>query len=458
MPTCEHPTDSRSRTGPFAPLLRYFAIDDAVAFSLANNIWGVVSFPVTIYLVTTYFSRDVQGYYYTFSSLLLLQTVLELGFSTVLVQFISHEWSRLHMTESGEVGGDPRAAARLFSVFRLGMRWYAALAVAFSAIVGPAGLVFLLRHGSPEVDLARPWWLLCSSVSVSLLLIPLRSLLEGSNRIDRSQRIQTLSGIVSGVGGWVAIYHGAGLYALAVINSLYWATSLLMLLPTTRAFLRIGRTHPLDARVSWRREFWPQQWRIGVSWTSGYLMFASFVPFIYLFHGPAAAGLMGTTLSVYNTVNSFSMSWAYVKGPAMGILAAKGDFRGLRSLVGTTLRRCISAAVLFSAAALSVVALVKHFRIPQAERFAGLGSITLFLLGAIVLQVSHVETQAIRFQKKEPFVKVSIVSAVLVTLFNVLLGRRFGITGIGAGFAAVMAFYLIPACHIIYRDQMKDVG
>ena len=98
---------------------------------------------LVISLVLTFFTAEVQGYYYTFNSLLLGQVLLELGFGIVLVQFISHEWASLGHDELGAITGAQSALDRLGSLVRFSLKWYCALAVIFFVAVGSFGQWFL---------------------------------------------------------------------------------------------------------------------------------------------------------------------------------------------------------------------------------------------------------------------------------------------------------------------------
>lgn len=37
-----------------------------------------------------------------------------------------------------------------------------------------------------------------------------------------------------------------------------------------------------DFRVSWKTEIWPLQWRIALSWLSGYFIFQLFTPILFI--------------------------------------------------------------------------------------------------------------------------------------------------------------------------------
>jgi len=447
------PSERGSLYGRYVQAKQILGIDRAVGFTMLNRAWSFVSFPLTMYLLTTFFTKEVQGLYYTFASLLFLQSILELGFGTVMLQFVSHEWAKLGFDANGRIEGDDIAAGRLASLLRMSLFWYAGMALIFFLGVGTFGHFFLGQHAG-EIDYRLPWWLLCATISLSFLLVPFRGVLEGSNQVARCQRITLLATICSSLASWLSIYFGAGLYTLAATNGMLLLIGCLLVLPACRPFFGLMKRPHVVVDFSWRREFWPQQWRIGTSWLCGFFMFQSFVPFIYQFHGAAAAGRMGATLQIYNAVNTFAQSWTYAVAPKMGMLAANHDYKGLRMLVRGTYRRSLAASIFFSIAALAVIGLMHLVQLPQAQRFADPLSIIIFLLTLIGMQLPNVETQAVRFQKKEPYLKISISSAALVLLSNAVLGSQFEIRGIVSGFGLVMICFLIPLCHRIYREEM----
>ena len=68
-------------------------VSDAVALSVLVQAWSVLAAPVTLAAIVGRLSAAEQGYYYTFNSLLALQVFVDLGLTTVIVQFAGHKWS-----------------------------------------------------------------------------------------------------------------------------------------------------------------------------------------------------------------------------------------------------------------------------------------------------------------------------------------------------------------------------
>lgn len=430
-------------------------IDRPTFYVLLNKVALLASSIVTLALVVVKFSPELQGYYYTFRSLMVLQTLVEAGMGTVLVQFVSHEWIRLSLGRSGRIEGDVPALARIAALTRLALRWYAWTAIAFFAVVGLIGSVLLTRRGAVPEDVMWPWWLLCAAVAISVFQIPLQAILEGSTQIARAQRIVTYALVCSSVAAWLSIILGLELYALPIAATLTAIVSLAGLGHACVPFLRLAKENRSESSFSWRREFWPQQWRIAVSWISGFLMFQSFVPVLFYFRGPVAAGRIGTSLQMYNAVNQIASSWSYARGPRMGALGASGKLAELRTLVRSTTIRATVVAGSGAIVVLAAIAAVKYLHI-RADRFTGLDSLFALLVAAVTLQRSNVETLAVRFQKIEPFLVPSTVCAVVALASNIAMSRYFDTFGVCAAYAVIIIFLLTPWTHGIYRVALPS--
>ena len=62
------------------------------------------------------------------------------------------------------------------------------------------------------------------------------------------------------------------------------------------------------------------QWRIALSWVSGYFIFSLFTPIIFHYYGPVTAGQFGMTWSVIGMVAAIAGPWLYTKAPKFGML------------------------------------------------------------------------------------------------------------------------------------------
>jgi len=61
-----------------------------VAGASLNQMWRLISGPITLILLPLMISSKVQGYWYTFGSVSALSVFADLGFTTIVMQFSAH--------------------------------------------------------------------------------------------------------------------------------------------------------------------------------------------------------------------------------------------------------------------------------------------------------------------------------------------------------------------------------
>ncbi len=454
--TTEHRPDSSAPGAPIRELVHsQLAAHGGAFYAFLARLWASVLWLGLIALVVARLSPEVQGYFFTFSSLLLLQVFLEVGFGVVLLQFVSHEWAFLRFGPGGQIEGSPAAAARLASLVRLGVRWYVAVALALFILLGTGGHLFFASSSASGVAWVKPWWLLVTAQACSVLLVPQSTFLEGSGQVALNQRNLLVANVCAGLAAGTALLLGGGLYAIVLLVGVRAAVAHALILPAAFPFLRLWRLPGTEDRIDWARQFWPLQWRIGLSWMTGFLMFQSFTPAAFWVQGPGAAGQVGIMVQAFHAVNQLGSCWLTAVQPRMGHLAARTNLVALRALVRETLRRSFATALLLAAAAFFLIAGLQHFVPRYGVRFGDLLAAGVFLAVAVSLQLSNVETAAVRFRKREPFVLASVASAVTVVASNLLLGYAFGARGMALGFAAVIVLMMLPWVHRLFHRNME---
>lgn len=423
-----------------------------VLFAFLARGWASAAGLVLVLLVTTHLSDVEQGYFFLFQALLQFQFLVELGFAMVLTQFVSHESAHLVLRGEG-VEGATGARARLVGLVRLARRWYLAAAMAFFVLGAPAGVILLSSGGGGEVAWRAPWLALCGAQAVALLCCPLPALLEGTGDVARSQRDLLIANVVAAIGAWLALLGGAGLWAAPVQVGLRASVALALLLPATQ-HLRHLTTEGAAQADDWQPAFFRQQARIAASWFAGMLMFQSFTPIAFAVHGAVMAGQVGVLVQAFSAVNQLGTVWLTAAQPRMGHLGSLGRFGDLRSLMRRTLLRCIGTSALLAGLVFGGLAALDWLRPEHTHRFGSLPMAAAFLGAAVILQASNVYTAAIRFQRQEPFVAVSWVSALAVVVSNFALGYAGGGTGIAIGFALVVGAILVPWVVLVARTRV----
>jgi O-antigen/teichoic acid export membrane protein len=423
-------------------------IERATLYAMASRLWGSASGLLTAVLVAWFFTPELQGYYFTFLSLLTLQTFVELGFGELLQQFVSHEWAK---TTSASADERERSISRLAGLLRFSLRWYGGVALLLGAALGIAGSLYFRRFSSDggTISWLLAWWTAVAVTALSVLLTPLFSFLEGANRVEKVHGVRLGQGVASRVAGFFAIAFGCGLFTIAVTRVVSFLVGLSGLGREALGIVRRLWSHPVDAEaVSYRHELWPLQWKFALTWLSGYLLYSLFTPVLFAFHGPELAGRMGMTAAAATAISSAAFAVMATKVPRLAILAAERDYSAMDALF----RRATVSSVLVSAggagAFLSLLALARRLDLELASRFLPTLETSLLLSALVLQQVRFAMGSYLRAHKAEPFVLLSVVEGLAAVPLLTLLGRDFGALGIILGFLALTTATLFPAFHI----------
>jgi len=256
-------------------------LDQAIVFTLLTRAWQALAGLVTLLLIAKFFTPEIQGFYYTFSSLLALQAFVELGLYVVIVNLTSHEWSRLSMDDSGTLTGDVAALSRLASLARFIAKWYAGVSLLFVVGVGIGGHVFFSKVHATDVAWQAPWWTVVALAALQLWLMPVLSLLEGCNQVVALNRFRLMQTLAEALTMWVLLAAGAGLWVVAGALAVKAAATLFFLAGKYRRFFRSLLAGTGQERIRWRQEVWPMQWRLGVQGLVNYLLYSLFTPVMF---------------------------------------------------------------------------------------------------------------------------------------------------------------------------------
>jgi hypothetical protein len=433
-----------SRSSPFTRALSQvtlrFGLTRAVVNSVLARVWSVVAGPISLVCVARFLSREEQGFYYTFWSVLGLQIVFELGFSFVIAQFASHERANLRYVD-GKMTGDVRSHQRLASLLRLSVKWYCAAGLFMIVVLLPAGVVFFARYArGAGVQWTAPWILVAVLTAFNLMLIPFAALLEGAGQIEDVSLMRLLQLVTTNVMVWICLAAGARLYsAVALSATMALFATCWMAIRHRALFLDLWHAstdaHPID----WRAEVWPFQWRMAVSWVSGYIIFQLFNPILFAARGAVEAAQMGMSLMVVISISTFATAWINARAVDYGALIARRRFEELDAIFRASLWQSVGAMSLLSAGFLAAVVFLRSLHHSFADRLLAPFPLVLLIAGTVLNHVFVAEAAYLRAFKREPFMWVTLVLATLSVGGSLLVARRYGATGVAVVFFAVMA-------------------
>jgi hypothetical protein len=423
-----------------AALAGRLGITRAVVYAVLGRTWSVLAGPLSLIFVGRFLSKDEQGFYYTFWSVLSLWVFFDLGLSLVIVQFASHERAALRRVD-GRMQGDERAHQRLASLYRLAIRWYSWAAALMIVLVLPAGLIFFSRYGSQQINVnwVGPWILVVLSTAANVAIGPLASILEGSGSFQDVALMRLLQAMTANALLWLALFAGASLYSAVVLNG---ATALFtvswIFLRHRRFFSDLSSAKSGD-QIRWRTEIWPFQWRYAMSWMTGYFMFQVFNPILFAVAGPRVAGQMGISLMVTTAIWLFAQAWINTRAVDFGAFVASRDFETLDRVFRHVFLQSSSVAVALSAAVLVGVEVLRRIGHPLAERLLPPLPLVILIVATLLHHVVNAEATYLRAFKREPFVVIFLPIFAITTIGSLAVAQRFGATGMVTVLAITMA-------------------
>ena len=433
-------------------LIDLLQINKTVVYGVLTNVWRILAGVVTMVLIVNYFSPTLQGFYFTFNSITALQVLVEGGLGTVIISFASHEWSKLHLDSVGQIAGDLKALSRLVSLARIVFLWFFIGGVII--IIGLSIVGYLFFSQSKDafgIIWSAPWFLLCVLTGINMWFTPTFSLLEGCNQLKQIYAFRLYSSIITSLFSWSAILLNVGLWVAVIILAISIICQLIFLISRYRSFFGPMISYVITDRINWRKDLWPMQWRIALSFISGYFMFSFFTPLLFHYHGAVVAGQMGLTLGLFNSIGNIANMWVVAKRPTMGILIANKDYKSLDRLFARTATISIGLFIFGSLFLWVLVYTIYNFDLSIAARVLPPLPSGLFLIGMASTYFTSPFSYYLRAHNREPYLLLSIFSAILQGLLAWQLGKTYGATGVASGFLVVGLFFSLPYALIVWH-------
>ena len=428
-------TERRPGARFLSKLKHVVGLDRAIAFTVLARSWSILSGVLTVLLITRFLNPVEQGYYYTFSSLVAMQVVFELGFAFVILQLAAHESARLQIVNGELISGDAVAYSRLASVLKKSIRWYSVAACLMGAVLLAVGFWFFLTHKQSTSSLSWriPWMCLVGGVVFTFQMDPVFSFLEGCGFVAQVARMRLTQAISGTALAWIALTHHLGLFAPAGVVAGQAIAGFAFLFSKRQFLLPLLRHRGTDV-VGWRSEIWPFQWRLAVSFFFSYLVLPLFNPVLFAYKGATEAGRMGMSLSIACALGAVALSWMSTKAAPFGQMIARRDYDALDQAFRRALTQSTVLLLLAEVGVLSVL-VVLEFRYPRfSGRMLPVPVLALLLFAVLLTHIQFGETLYLRAHKREPLLLLSLAVAVLTSASTLIAGRLWGATGVVIGF------------------------
>lgn len=438
-------------------------VDKAIAYSSGARVIQGFTGVGSMFFISTFLTGVEQGFYFTFGSILALQVFFELGLTGIMTQYVAHEASHLALDENNEYQGEEKYKSRLASLVHFCVKWYSVLAVFIFVFLNVVGYIYFNKFGDNQgetVEWQTPWMLISVATAVQLFVSPLTSILTGLGFVKQTSKISFYQQLITPLCIWAGLACGLKLYVTGIgylINVSIW-----FVLTHRQGLLVVLKNlwnTSISERVAYMAEIFPYQWRIALSWVSGYFIFQLFNPVLFATEGAVVAGQMGMTLQALNAIQSFAFSWLNTKVPLYSRLIALKDYVQLDSIFNKTLKQMVAICTFLLASFYVFIAILRfsQFHIGNtvlADRFLDYLPMLLMIIPVFLQQFVNSWATYLRCHKKEPFLVNSVVGGILCMSSTLGLGNLFGLYGITIGYCAI-TILLFPWGYWLYYSNKK---
>lgn len=439
-------------------ILKKIGVDTSIAYSSGSKILTGGSGFITIFFISLFLNEEEQGFYYTFGSIIALQVFFELGLTNIVTQFIAHEnahiiWENDHIT-----GGDTLHISRLGHMLKFTKKWYSIITLLFFISILSGGIWFFYRY-SPSSDYhlwIGPWMLVVSATAVNLFITPFLAILDGIGKIAQTSKIKFYQQLIIPIITWGAFICHGGLYVVGIGQ---WCAVIIVIILIKRSelwqTLKEINTINISEKIDYLKEVFPYQWKIALSWASGYFVFQLFNPILFATSGPIVAGQMGMSLTAINGIGAFATSWIATKVPIFSKLIALKNYSELDYLFNKTMKQlsiiCGTMLIVF----LCFIIVINYFDLPIASRFLGILPFTLLEIAVFANQHGNGWATYLRCHKREPLLINTIVGAITCGLSTVVLGKLYGVIGMVGGYC-VLRIILTFWNYTVYKHKKLE--
>lgn len=431
-------------------------MDKSIAYGSGARVVQTVAGVVSLFFIATFLTKVEQGYFFTFMSLLGIQTFFELGFTSIITQFVAHEASHLELKDDNTLSGEERYKSRLSSLLYFSVKWYGVSSVLFLIVSIVCG--YILFGDSDEVQWQRPWLIICFATAIKMFQSPLTAIFMGFNKVKDMNKIVFIQQVIMPLVMWLLMFLHYGLYAIgaaSVISVLVW---FLYIINTDLHSLMVKLfKNPIKEKTSYFQEIFPYQWRIAISSLSGYFIFYFLTPILFKYQGAIVAGQVGMSISVISAIQAFSMNWLNTKVPLYSQLIALNRFTELDSLFSRTMKQMLLVCSCLMVVAFCVLTVIGNMNIgiigsALEDRFLKGIPLALLMMAYFTDQFTLSWGTYLRCHKKEPYMWLSLITGISCLLIIWITAVYFDLTIIVLGYAAVKVL-TTPLGYYIYKDK-----
>lgn len=440
-------------------ILIFFGVDKAIGYSVLARVIQALGGVISLFFIALTLNINEQGFYYTFGSIIAIQIFFELGINSIIVQFVAHETAHLKWDSKTKLIGSIQHLSRLSSILKLCLKYFTILAIFLFLTLQIFGYIFFKTYETQEfvVSWEYPWFLLVLSTSLLFIINPILAFIEGLGKVKEVAVLRFFQQIIYLPSLILVLIFGGKLWALGIASMLTFIFLFSALYFSKYRIILSDIYKSINQwRINYMQEIFPFQWKIALSWISGYLIFQLFNPVLFATEGSIIAGQMGMTMVAISGISSISISWINTKVPLFSRLIAKNNFFELDKVFNKTIKQLSIINLLLTLSFIIFISLSIYFKFEIANRFLDVSLIIVIGIASFFNQFVFAWAAYLRSHKKEPFLINSIVLGILIAISVVVTANLYGVVGVVFSYSALTLFLGVPWAYYIFQSKKRE--
>jgi len=368
-----------------------------------------------------FLSENALGYFYTMISLASAQALFELGLGQVLLVFFSRLAS-IPKSNSSSIESE------IFLLYKTASVLYSLIALCFFFVGTLLGYLLLDSSGSLDSQAwLFPWLSLCLITSLNIINNKNLLYIESTGREKSVFAIRSLQYIIGSLlyicfaSFKLELWSVCGVPLGCLFVSYVWLNSMSVrkLFDFKKSFVTLSSMFTF-----WRIKVFPLQLRTSISFLSGFISLQLFLPLVFKFYGPIAAGQVGFSLNIMTGITLLSTSFSTANARRFAAYAKNHETKSILRLFNQSLFFTTSLTAL---SLTTIAILIKH--IPHLSSLVP--NVWIFIIlasGCFSNSITYCYAIYMRSYLKEPFVLPSAIAAftslllfIAVNSFNLLV-------------------------------------
>ena len=429
-------------------------MDKSVSRTLFLRAWTFVPGALAAVLIPAFLTPEEQGYFYAFASIISIQVFFELGLGQVLV----YKFAGINQ---GSVAEPDDSADKLRSLLYASRIIYRYMAILFFIVALLIGFIFFYRNTANGVRWQAPWFFLVLSTSINLLQSVKLAYLEAIGFLHHVSMARLRSNVLATTVFVVAIMLGLHLWAACAFPAVNATFLALWLYKHKNAAPYRGsrlftRSNGISLRNIWMQDVFPMQWKISLSWISGYLIFQLYTPLVFSKLGSIQAGKLGYIISLMTSLVAVATTFTSALGPKLSHLYASKKFDVFNSVFYKSLVQSLIAlgALIFS---IPIILFALGLWFPGiAQKFLTPLDSFYYSISAFLSGICFALSVYLRAQQDEPLLLQSIVTAiVMVPVLLISISYSLSHMLMASSFLSFLSFLWVLA---IFRSRSLSLS